>query len=144
MVNSPGLCFVVASESYARFVRPGPDNRLHTIRSVGRATGWNISGQTNCASGSRDPSDHVSLSGLLAGRISEDFAVDMYIELVLVGPPTILQEILDLIDVPEDAAVIGTLEADLVTLSDEALGTRLRSWLWSERDTLTLFDRPDV
>jgi hypothetical protein len=128
MVSFPGLYFVIALDDEARFVRPDPENSLHTVGCVDLATLQ----QNNV-----DPTDpggtsrlgHISFTPLLAERICEDLAVDLFTHLVLVAPSPVLQRLISLIDAPTAASLVGTLARDLMAVPDLELWPRLLPWI---------------
>jgi hypothetical protein len=127
MEGIPGLYFVIARGDLARFVRPDPDNGLHTVGLVDLAT---------LQQNSVDPSDpngsprleQTPFAFLLARRIAEDLAVDLFTHLVLVAPSPVLQELISLIDAPTTACLLGTLARDLMTVPDLELWPPLLPW----------------
>jgi hypothetical protein len=124
MVDIAGLYFVIANAERARFVRPGPDNRLHTIQVVDRTT------VRKCgdAPGSADDAA-VPFTSLLVERINEDSAVDLFSQLVIVASPPILSELLARIDDPTRESLIGSLARDLMGVPDLELWPHLHEWL---------------
>jgi hypothetical protein len=128
MPDIPGLFFVIACEKQARFVRPDQDNGLHTVFAVD----FTILGKRDVApAGPRDPPDWqpIAFARLLAMRISEDFAVDLFTHLVLVAPPHVLHELMAMIDAPTNANLLGSLAKDLVAVPDLELWPHLLPWI---------------
>jgi protein required for attachment to host cells len=125
MVGTPGLYFVLACDDRARFVRPDPDNGLHTVGAVDFAT---------LSKNNIDPLDPIELEAitfarLLAMRINEDFAVDLFTHLVLVAPPRLLNELTAMIDAPTCGSLFGSLAKDLVIVPDLELWPHLLPWI---------------
>src|SRR6266700_5735540 len=83
MVGIAGLFFVIASRDRARFIRQGGDNGLHTIETVDVMS-------VRRPRRRRNPRRFLPL---LAERIAEDFAADLFTDLVLVGTPEVLAEL---------------------------------------------------
>jgi hypothetical protein len=108
-----GIYFVLADHRHARFVRPGPDDRLHTVGGLDRA----------------GASKHVRFTRQLAERINDDFAVDLFSHVVLVAPPAVLRDLTDRIDGPAGARLLGGLPIDLMTASDAELWQHLDDWV---------------
>jgi hypothetical protein len=115
MPRTSGLCFVIATATRARFVRPGPDNRLHTIRTMGTAQG-------GCRS------NQVPFVGGLADRINDDFASDLFVNLVLLAPTPVLHDLLARVVVPPGSSLEGR-DADLMNVPDDQLGPSMQPWL---------------
>jgi Protein required for attachment to host cells len=128
VASIPGLYFVIARSDRARFVRPDPEDRLHTVGIVEPAT---LRQNHVAASTAHGPSGlaHIRFAPLLARRISEDFAVDLFTDLVLVAPPDVLQELMGLVDGPTAASLAGSLARDLMTVPDLELWPWLLPWL---------------
>jgi hypothetical protein len=128
MASIPGLYFVIARSDRARFVRPDPDNCLHT---VGFADLTTLRQNDVDATEPRGPPglEQTRFVPLLARRIAEDLAVDLFTHLVLVAPPRVLQELTGLTDAPTTASLFGTLARDLMTVPDLELWPHLLSWL---------------
>jgi hypothetical protein len=125
VANIPGLYFVIARNDQARFVRPDPDNGLHTVRVVD----LEALRRNDCnANGGCGPPGLAFLRRL-AGRIDEDRAVDLFTHVVLVGAPDILQELMGLIDAPTTACLFGCLARDLMTVPDLELWPWLLPWI---------------
>jgi hypothetical protein len=121
MVGIPGLYFVLACDDRARFVRPDPDNGLHTVGAVDFTT------LSNNDVDPLDPIDwkQITFGRLLATRVNEDFAVDLFTHLVLVAPPHVLDEMMVMIHAP----TCGSLAKDLVTVPDLELWPHLLPWI---------------
>jgi hypothetical protein len=130
MVEIAGLYFVVANANRARFVRPGPDNRLHTIKVVDDAA---VGKRDDEAPEEPNPNVLVGLSfaRLLARRISDDQAADLFTHLVIVAPPIVLDELTAMLDPPAGASLIGRLARDLTTVPDLELWPYLDEWVRS-------------
>jgi hypothetical protein len=73
--------------------------------------------------------EQVRFLPLLARRIDEDLAVDLFTDLVLVAPPPVLQELTGLFDAPTTASLAGTLARDLMTVPDLELWPHLLPWI---------------
>ena len=112
MVELPGLYFVIANDTHARFVRPDPDNRPHTIRAV----------EHNVFSDER-------FARFLAVNLNGEFSADVFSHLILVAPSPVLREVIAALDVPTRTSLIDTIAADLVTVPDQDLQPHLRAWL---------------
>src|SRR5580692_6669212 len=124
----PGLYFVLACEDRARFVRPDQDNGLHTICAVDFIT---LGKHDVVPVGPRDPPrwQQIAFVRLLAMRINEDFAVDLFAQLVLVAPRHVLHELMAMIDVPTNGSLLGSLAKDLVPVPDLELWPHLLPWI---------------
>jgi len=131
MVGIEGLYFVIASTSRARFVRPGPDDNLHTVRVIDSIT---VAGPGTRDTGKPVPpdADPDRFARLLAGRINDDFAVDLFAGLVLVAAAEVLTGLLSMLDGPTSASLIGSLAKDLIDVPDLELWPHLRSWVRPE------------
>ena len=128
MPGIPGLYFVIACEDRARFVRPDPDNGLHTVCTVDFAT----VGKCDVApAGPRDPPgwQQIAFTRLLSMRINEEFSVDLFTHLVLVAPPHLLVELMAMIDVPTRTSLFGSLAKNLVPVPDLELWPHLLPWI---------------
>jgi protein required for attachment to host cells len=125
MVEMPGLYIVIANDAHARFVRPGPDNRPHTIHTVDAGTLGERDGDAPDAA----RAGHAGFAHSLAKRINNDFSVDLFSHLVVVAPVHVLRELLAMLDDVTRASLIGSGAADLVTVPDHDLTTHLRAWL---------------
>jgi Bacterial archaeo-eukaryotic release factor family 12 len=124
MVGIAGLYFIMASRNRARFVRQGEDGALHTIEIVDVMT-------VRSPSRRRAPRRFLAL---LAARIRDDFAVDLFTRLVLVGTPEVLAELTALLDATTTASLIGSLARDLIDVPDLELFPHLRPWLNPDDD----------
>jgi hypothetical protein len=120
MVDITGLYFVITDGVRARFVRPGPDSRLHTIRVVSQAD--------LCEQGKRGTRP-VRFARRLARRLNEDFAVDLFRFFVLLAPPRVLKELTAAFDGPTRASLIGSLPTDLLAVPDPDLWPHLDKWV---------------
>ena len=135
MTGIPGLYFVIANDAHARFVRPDPENGLHTIRVVDLAASRGCRGDEAAGSasgnGPSDPngSERTRFIRLLGARIDEDFAVDLFTHLVLVAPPRVLRELTAMLDTSTRMSLLGSLAKDLVTVADLELWPHLLPWV---------------
>src|SRR5690242_14456922 len=114
MQDLPGLIIVITDGHRARIVRPGPDNTLHTTQTVDFATDTGSQnrpedqasgtaprrrrrrparGRSSRDSGSHSEPEQLPFARLLAARLSEDVAVDLFSDLVLVGPRRMLSDL---------------------------------------------------
>jgi hypothetical protein len=125
MASVPGLYFVIASDVQARFVRPDPENGLHTVANIDLAT---LRRDDTNATEPPGP-EELGFLPRLARRISEDLAVDLFTHLVMVAPPPVLQALTGLIDPPTSASLAGTLARDLMTVPDLELWPHLLPWI---------------
>lgn len=135
MVGIPGLYFVIAGDDRARFVRPDPKNSLHTIVVVDFTTLRKRDDDASAGPAFRtgSPDQHgleqIRFVRLLAARIKEDFAADLFSHLVVVAPPHVLRDLMAVIDATIGASLFGSLAKDLVTVPDLELGPHLLPWL---------------
>jgi hypothetical protein len=124
MVGIPGLYFIVARDDRARFVRPDPDNGLHTIDIADLGSpcepdddpatrAFLRTGLPGAALPDACEPRHVRFARRLAVRINEDFAVDVFSHLVLVAPAHVLHELIAMMDVCARDSLIGSLSKDL-------------------------------
>jgi hypothetical protein len=118
MVLSAGLCFVIAHDGHARFVRLGSDNRPHTFRTV------------DCfavsATAAVEPDEFARE---LTQCINEGFAVDLFTELVVIAPGYMLRQLMAMIEVPADGKLDGGVAANLLDMPDDQLGPHLEQWV---------------
>ena len=128
MASIPGLYFVIARSDRARFVRPDPDNCLHTVGFVDLTIlrQNDVDATEPCGP---PGSEQTRFLLLLARRLGEDLAADLFTHLVLVAQPCVLQELTGLIDTLTTASLFGTLGRDLMTVPDLELWPHLLSWL---------------
>ena len=132
MVDIAGLYFVIANAGRARFVRPGPDSRLHTIRTVSHTNQPDqqvVNPVFERETSSPRGANHVGFARQLAELINDDCAVDLFRYLVLIAPPDMLCELTSMIDGPTGANLIGSLARDLVTVPDSELWRHLDEWV---------------
>lgn len=147
MPQDLSLCFVIADGGHARFVRPASDNALHTFEAVDSTTvhkkdhdlvsdrpGRSFeSGTTGRHSYSprTDPHEMAKdrFAQAVARRVNEDSAADVFKELVVVAPPHVLSELMDALDVPTKAKLLGSLAKDLVKTPDHELWPHLKEWV---------------
>ncbi len=66
---------------------------------------------------------------LLSEHIINDFTMDLFSHLVVVAPAALLGELLAALDEPTRDSVLGTVEADLLNVPDQALWPHLCAWL---------------
>jgi hypothetical protein len=119
MVGLAGLYFVLADSDRARFVRQGIDNGLHTIETIDATT-------------VRRPARRRSARNFprfLAARLAEDFAADVFTDLVLVGTQEVLDTLTGLLDAPTRVSLVGSLARNLIDVPDLELFPHLRPWL---------------
>jgi protein required for attachment to host cells len=145
MVAIPGLYFVIANGELARFVRPDPENGLHTIEVANfttvRKRDVRAAPDPVFESASPDPRDLDQRRGqrrfarLLAVRINEDFAVDLFSRLVLVAPPPVLDELMAVTNASTRSSLFGSLAKDLVAVPDLELWPHLFPWVPPTRVT---------
>jgi hypothetical protein len=131
MVEIAGLYFVIANENRARFVRAGPDKRPHTIQVVDHATLSKPTDPPDTEPAARDPTgpEPAAFTRLLAGRVDDDFAADLFSHLVLVAPSRVQAELIALFSGAIAACLIGRLAKDLTAVPDAALWPYLQPWL---------------
>ena len=141
------LCFVIADGGHARFVRPAPDNALHTFEAVdsttvhkkdhdlvsdrpGRSFESGTTGR-HAYSPRTDPHDLAKdrFAQSVARRINEDAAADVFNELVLVAPAHVLSELTDALELPGTVKLLGNLAKDLVKTPDHELWPHLKEWV---------------
>lgn len=138
MVGIPGLFFVIANDDHARFVRPDPDNGLHTIGTIdlssSRCGDVDRAGGPAGGTGPPDPAQ-VRFADVLTSRIDEDRAVDLFSHLVLVAPAHLLRELTAAIAPTTAASLLGSLARDLVNVPDLELWPWLLPWLQPARTT---------
>ena len=146
MSDLPGLIIVITDGRRVRFVRPGPDNALHTTQTVEFAAGTTDPSRSDGqpkpattrrprarrrpgqASASGEP-HQLPFAHRLAGRLAEDFAVDRFTDLVLVAPADVLRDVTAALDPPTGVTVIGSLARNLIDVPDLELWPRLRTWV---------------
>jgi protein required for attachment to host cells len=141
------LCFVIADGGRARFLRPAPNNALHTFESVESDTIHKhdrdlVSDRPGRAFESATPARHAftprhdphdmakerfALS--IARRINETSAADTFNELVMVAPSQLLNEMTEELDAPTRAKLLGSLAKDLVNTPDHELWPHLKEWV---------------
>ena len=117
-MRSAGLCFVIADDSHARFVRLGSDNRPHTFRTVDRF-----------AASDTAALESDGFARALTQGINEDFAVDLFTELVVLAPGYMFRQLMAMIEVPADGRLDGGVAANLRHVPDDRLGPHLEQWL---------------
>ena len=146
MVQHHNPCFVVADGGHARFVRPAPDNALHTVETFDSATVHHRSHDLGSdrpgrsfESGSptrhgytprQDPheAEQVRFARLVGEKICQSSAEGAFNELILVAPPDILSEVKGALDKATEAKLVGTLAKDLVKVPDHELWPHLQEW----------------
>jgi protein required for attachment to host cells len=147
MVQHHNLCFVIADGGHARFVRPASDNALHTFEAVDAVTlhkhdrdlvsdrpGRSFeSGATarHAYTPRTDPHEMAKdeFTRVVARKVNEDSAANVFNELVVVAPSHVLSELTDALDAPTRARVLGTLAKDLVKTPDHELWPHLKEWV---------------
>jgi protein required for attachment to host cells len=147
MPQHHNLCIVIADGGHARFVRPASDNALHTFEAVdstnvhkrdhdlvsdrpGRAFESGAAAR-HAYTPRTDPHDQAKdqFVQLVAGRVNEDSAADVFNELVVVAPAHVLTELTDALDAPAKAKLLGSLAKDLVKTPDHELWPHLTEWV---------------
>jgi len=141
------LCFVIADGGHARFVRPAPDNALHTFEAVDSMTVHKkdqdlVSDRPGRSfeSGSiarhaytprTDPHETAKdrFAHTVAGKVNEEAAAGVFNELVVVAPAHVLSELTGAFDLPTKAMVLGSLAKDLVKTPDHELWPHLKEWV---------------
>ncbi len=147
MSQHHNLCFVIADGGHARFVQPASDNGLHTIRAIDSATihkrdhdlvsdrpGRSFESAStgrHAYAPRHDPHDQEKLrfAHLVAEKVNEEAAAELFDELVVVAPCAVLSELTDALDRSTRAKVLGTLAKDLVKVPDHALWQHLKEWV---------------
>ncbi len=142
--NAPHTIVVVdlAAADSPAYNRPGrARSRMPTVLSKAWARMVAVVGPQRFASNTGPPGtcgnassgapEHAQIpwTHLLAARLAEEFAVDLFTCLVLVAPAYVLRDLVATIDAPTSTAVIGTLARDFVYLSDLELWPHLRTWI---------------
>lgn len=141
------LCIVIADGGHARFVRPAADHALHTFEAVdsttvhkkdhdlvsdrpGRSFESGATGR-HAYSPRHDPHELAKerFAQVVARRINEDAAAEVFNELVVVAPRHVLSELTDALDVPTKAKLLGSLAKDLVKTPDDELWPHLKEWV---------------
>ncbi len=131
------LCFVIADGGHARFVHPAGDNALHTIEAVDST---NVHKHTHDLVSDRsgpgitarhDPHDmeKTRFAQMVGERVKQDSTADAFNELVLVAPAPVLHEIMEQLDPPTKAKLLGTLAKDLTKVPDHELWPHLKEWV---------------
>jgi protein required for attachment to host cells len=131
------LCFVIADGGHARFVRPAADNALHTFEAVDSTDVHKrdqdlVSDREGPGYTPRhDPHDMAKdrFSHLVAQRINEDSAADVFNEIVVVAPSHVLSELTCALNAVTRAKLIGTLAKDLAKVPDDELWQHLKEWV---------------
>ncbi len=141
------LCFVIADGGHARFIRPAADNAPHTFEEIdsdsvherahdlvsdrsGRA--FESGSSTRHAYTARvDPHEQekTRFAHAVGSRIKELSEADTFQELVLVAPSPVLSELVDMLDQPMKAKLVGSLAKDLVKVPDHELSSHLKEWV---------------
>ena len=147
MPQNRKLCFVIADGGHARFVQPAQDNALRTIEAVDSATLHKrdhdlVSDRAGRSFESSSSARHaytprhdahvqekIRFAHLVAERITEESAADLFNELVIVAPSTVLSELTGALDAPTRAKLLGTLAKDLVKVPDHELWPHLKEWV---------------
>jgi protein required for attachment to host cells len=141
------LCFVIADGGHARFVRPAPDNALHTVEAVDSATLHKhdhdlVSDRPGRSFESGAPARHAytprtdpherakdQFTHAVARMVNANSAADQFNELVVVAPAHVLSELTDALDPAAKAKLLGTLAKDLVKTPDHELWPHLKEWV---------------
>jgi protein required for attachment to host cells len=140
------LCFVIADGGHARFVQSAENNALHTIEVMdsidahkhdrdlvsdrpGR-TFESASATRHAYAPRHDPHDMAKdrFTSLVAAKVNEDFAAELFNEIVLVAPAHVLAELTDGLDASVKAKIRGSLANDLVKTPDDELWPHLKEW----------------
>ena len=147
MPQHHSLCFVIADGGHARFLRPAPDNALHTFEAVDSAAlhkrdhdlvsdrpgrSFESGASARHAYTSRtDPHEMAKdrFTHAVARRVNEDSAADVFNELIVVAPAHVLSELMDALDAPTKAKLLGSLAKDLVKTPDHELWPHLKEWV---------------
>src|SRR3954449_161184 len=147
MVQHRSPCFVIADGGRARFVKPAADNALHTQEALeseaahlrsrdlasdrpGRAFESGTSAR-HAHTPRTDPHEKEKLrfAHLVGERIRAEAARGAFNELILVAPPPVLAELVESLDKPTEAKLVGTLAKDLVKVPDDELWPHLKAWV---------------
>jgi protein required for attachment to host cells len=146
MVQHRNPCFVIADGGRARFVKPAADNGLHTQEALesdaahlrSHDLGSDRPGRAfesgNPARHSHTPrvdphdKEKARFAHLVGERIRAESARGAFSELILVAPPPVLAELVDALDKPTGAKLVGTLAKDLVKVPDDELWPHLKEW----------------
>jgi protein required for attachment to host cells len=140
------LCFVIADGGHARFVQPAENNALRTIEAMdsidahkhdrdlvsdrpGR-TFESASATRHAYAPRHDPHDTAKdrFTSLVAAKINEDSAAELFNEIVLVAPARVLAELTHGLDASVKAKIRGSLANDLVKTPDDELWPHLKEW----------------
>ena len=131
------LCFVIADGGHARFVYPAGDNALHTIDAVDstnvhKLTQDLVSDRSGPGITPRhDPHDmeKTRFAQRVGERVKHDSTADAFDALVLVAPAHVLHEMMEQLDPPAKAKILGTLAKDLTKVPDHELWPHLKEWV---------------
>jgi protein required for attachment to host cells len=147
MPQHHNLCFVIADGGRARFVRPASDNALHTFEAVDSTTVHKrdrdlVSDRPGRAFESATVGRHAytprtdphelakdRFTHAVARRVNEDSAASVFNGLVVVAPAHVLSELIEELDVPTKAKLLGSLAKDLVNTPDHELWPHLKPWV---------------
>lgn len=147
MAQQQKLCFVIADGGHARFVRPASDFSLHTFDAVdsedvhkrdhdlvsdrsGRSH-ESDSASRHAYTPRHDPHEMAKdrFAQLVAARINEDSAADVFTGLIVVAPSHVLKELTEALDAQTSAKLLGSLAKDLVKTPDHELWPHLKEWV---------------
>ncbi|MBB5374306.1 baeRF12 domain-containing protein [Acidocella aromatica] len=116
------VLFALANGEHARFVRPTEDdNTLHSSSRVNPAEGH------EGAANHPHAQDREKFAAWVAEQLNHD--VSTYDELVLVAPAHTLTTIREHLSKQAAAKMAGTVEKDLVKISDHDLWPHVREWV---------------
>jgi protein required for attachment to host cells len=141
------LLIVLADGEHVRFVRPAPDNSLHSEGGLDSIAAHKRSaelgsGRPGAAFHSdssahhafkprHDPHDQEKekFAHVIAQQLNDGTASGAFEELVVVAPPHVLNAIRGALDAATDARIVGTLSKDLVKTPDDELLPHIEAWV---------------
>lgn len=147
MPQHHSLCIVIADGGHARFVRPAPDNALHTFEAVDSVTlhkhdrdlvsdrpGRSFESATSARHAytpRTDPHEMAKdqFTREVAKMVNATSAADEFHELVVVAPAHVLSELTDALDARTKGKLLGSLAKDLVNTPDHELWPHLKEWV---------------
>ncbi len=145
------LLIVIADGEHARFVRPGPDNALHTDTAFDSSAAHHRSGDLRSdRPGAAYHSDSTAHSAetprhdphvlekerfarFVAAQLDSPAARNSFDELVIAAPPHCLSTIRKELDAATGAKVVGTIGKDLTKTPDDKLRPHLSEWVGPTR-----------